>query len=315
MPFDRVGLFTQALNAAFVKGYDAIAEPAPIEAAMTIVPSNGRIENYPWLHPPPLMRQWEGFRRYAKLGETNYRVPNKTYTAEFEVPLEDLDDDQIEGFKLQAAAMGKGAAIWPGIEALNHLANGQTTPCFDDTNFFASTHTIGVGNNVFTAVTADSSSTHAMIALVVDNTLIRPLLWQRREGPDFRTDAGDNDSSKVRMVHWWSDLRGAPGYGFWWDVCLCKFTGVPTVTEMQTALGTINARLRSFKYPKSLADDRDQYPHGQKVFSENNVIIVCSTLIEHIARQALTLSLVAQTENYWKGWARLICSGYLDGIT
>src|SRR5262245_23905413 len=101
MPFDRVGIFTQALNTAFVKGYDAVAEPAPIEQAMTMVPSEGRVENYPWLHPPPMMRQWKGYRRYAKLGETNYRVPNRTYTSEFEVPLEDLTDDQVEGFKLQ----------------------------------------------------------------------------------------------------------------------------------------------------------------------------------------------------------------------
>lgn len=47
MAYDRIDLFTQALNTAFVRAYDAVADPAPIEVAMTEVPSRGRVENYP----------------------------------------------------------------------------------------------------------------------------------------------------------------------------------------------------------------------------------------------------------------------------
>jgi phage major head subunit gpT-like protein len=313
---DKIDIYTQALNTAFVNAYDAIAEPAPIEVALTEVPSKGRVENYPWLYPPPFLRQWKGYRRYAKLGETNYRVPNLTYTAEFECLLEDLDDDQIDGFKRQAAAMAQGAREYKGIQTLQTLALGQTTPCFDGTNFFASSHTVGTGNNIVSAAAAASDGqTHAMTALIVKNKVVKPLLWQQREGPDFKTDAGSIDSSKTRMVKWWSDLRGAAAFGFWWDAILCKWANTPTVAEVQTALGTINARFRGFKYPTNQADDPAQYPHGQLVFDDSSLVIVCSTLIEHLVRQALTLSLIAQTENYYKGFAKLLCSGYLDGIT
>jgi hypothetical protein len=81
---------------------------------------------------------------------------------------------------------------------------------------------------------------------------------------------------------------------------------------MQTAIGNVNARLRGFTYPKNLASDVNQYPHGQTQFNEKTVTIVCSSLIDHILRQALTLSLIGQTENFYKGWAKQVTSGYLD---
>jgi phage major head subunit gpT-like protein len=312
---DRVDIFTQAMNTAFVNAYDAIAEPAPIEKAMTEVPSKGRIENYPWIYPPPLLRRWLGYRRYAKLGETNYRVPNITYTAEFEVLLEDLEDDQVDGFKRQAAAMAEAAKIWKGIQCLQVLALGQSTTGFDGSNFFAPTHIIGTGSNIVAGTaTGTDGVTHAMAALVVKSNLVKPLLWQNREGPDFRTNTGTDDASEKRMVRWWADLRGAAAFGFWWDAVLVKFTNTPTVADMQTTLGTVNARFRQFIYPKNLLDDVNQYPHGQTEFNSDTVVIVCSSLIDHILRQALTLSLIGQTENFYKGFARQITSGYLDGV-
>lgn len=316
MAIDRVDILTQAMNAAFVNSYEAIADQPALEKAITTVPSKGRIENYPWLYPPPLLHQWKGYRQYAKLGETNYRVPNITYTAEFEVMKEDMDDDQVGGFKLQASAMADGAKNWKIIQSLQNLALGQTTLCFDGTNLFASSHTVGTGNNIFTATTAGTDAvTHCAVALVLENKLVKPLLWQNREGPDFKTDLGELHAERNRMYKWWCDLRGAAAFGFWWDLVLIKFANTPTVAEVQTALGTLNARLRGFKYPTNLPSDVAQYPHGQRVFDNKSLLIICSTLIEHIFRQALTLSLIANTENYYKGFADLLCSGYLDSVT
>ena len=315
MPVDRIDIFTQAMNSAFVNAYDAIAEPAPIDVAITEVGSKGRIENYPWMYPPPLLHAWKGYRQYAKLGETNYRVPNVTYTAEFECPKEDLDDDQVGGLKLQAAAMARGAKEWKGIQCLNTLAAGQTTTCFDGTNFFASSHTIGTGNNIVTGTGTGSAVTHAAVFLVVANKMVKPLLWQQREGPDFRTDIGEVIHSQTRMAHWWADLRGAAAFGFWWDAVLVKWTATPSVTEVQTTIGDVNARFRGFTYPKSLPTDVSQYPHGQTKFTDKTLVVVCSTLIDHLVRQALTLSLIGSTENPYKGFAEQITSGYLDGVT
>ena len=312
---DRIDIYTQALNAAFINSFSAIAEPAPIEPAITVVQSKGRIERYPWMYPPPLLHAWKGYRQYAKLGETDYRVPNVTYTAEFEALYEDLEDDQVGGFKLQAAAMAKGAKEWMGIQSLINLAAGQTTTCFDGSNFFASSHNVGSGNNIVTGTASSGDNvTHAMVVLSLRNKMVKPLLWQQREGPDFKSDAGSIESQKSRLVKWWSDLRGAAAFGFWFDAILVKWASTPTVADVQTTLGNVNARFRTFTYPKNLTSDPNQYIHGQTVFAEDNTLIVCSTLIEHIVRQALTLSLISTSENWFKGWAKLICSGYLDAI-
>ncbi len=311
---DRIDIFTQAMNAAFVNAYEIVPEQPPVDAAIFDVPSKGRVENYPWMYPPPILHQWKGYRQYAKLGETNYRVPNVTYTAEFELLKEDFDDDQVGGFKLQAAGMAEGAREWRIIQSLVNLAAGQTTICFDGTNFFASSHTVGTGNNILTGTTAGTDAvTHAMVFLVKNRT-VKPMLWQLREGPEFDTDMGSKEAEKARTFKWWCNLRAAPAFGFWWDAVLCKFANTPTVTEVQTALGTINARLRQFTYPKNLPSDQNYYPHGQTKFSGKTALIVCSSLIEHIVRQALTLSLIGATENYYKDFADLAASGYLDGV-
>jgi len=290
---------------------------------LTEVPSKGRVENYPWMFPPPMLHTWLGYRQYATLGTTNYRVPNVTYTAEFECNLEDLQDDQIDGFKRQAAAMAEGAKEWRGIQSLINLANGQTVGCCDGASFFSAARSgqtipwgFATGGNIITGTAAAADGvTHAMACLVIKNKMVKPLLWQNREPPNFRTDGGSLEADKARKVKWWSDLRGAPAFGFPWDGILVKWSNTPTVTEVQTTLGNVNARFRSFTYPKNLASDPSQFIHGQTKFTDKTLVIVCSSLIEHIVRQALTLSLIAQTENYFRGFADLVCSGYLDSVT
>jgi phage major head subunit gpT-like protein len=311
---DRIDIFTQAMNSAFINAYEIVPEQAPVEDAIFEVPSKGRVENYPWMYPPPILHQWKGYRQYAKLGETSYRVPNITYTAEFEILKEDFDDDQVGGFKLQAAGMAEGAREWRIIQSLQNLAVGQTTPCFDGSNFFAANHTVGTGNNVVSATTTGSDGvTHAMVFLF-KRRAVKPMLWQLREGPEFHTDMGSKEAEKARSYKWWCNLRGAAAFGFWFDAVLCKFPNTPTVADVQTALGVINSRFRQFTYPKNLPTDVNYYPHGQTVFNQKSALIICSSLIEHIVRQALTLSLIGATENFYKGFADLACSGYLDGV-
>ena len=312
---DNIGLFTVALNAAFVNAYNQIADPAPIDRAITEVGSKSKVENYPWMFPPPLLAQWDGFTRYAKLGNTIYRIPNVTYRTGFEVLTQDLDDDQIDGFKIQAAAMAKGAQIYKGIQCLLTLAAGQTTPCFDGSNFFASSHTVGAGNNIFTANTAGTDGvTHAMAILIVGNKVVKPLLWQTREAAGLKTDAGTIEADKTLMTKWWCTMRGAAGFGFWWDALLVKFANTPTLVEVQTALGTSKATLRGFTYPKNLGTDVLQYPNEQIRFTTDNTVIVCSTGIEHLLDQAMTLSLVSTTENPYRNMAKLVASARMNTV-
>lgn len=313
---DNIGLFTQALNAAFVNAYNTIVEPAPIDFAITEVGSKGKVENYPWMFPPPLLAAWDGYRNYAKLGSVIYRVPNITYTAQFEIPTQDLDDDQVGGFKLQAASMAEGAKVYKGIACLSNLALGQTNKCFDDTAFFATSHTVGTGNNIITGTAAATDGvTHAYAVLLTHNKVVKPLLWQTREVPVLKTDAGTIESEKILMTKWFTTMRGAPAYGFWWDALLVKYANTPTLAEIQTDLGKVKATMRGFKYPTNLPTDTPQYPNEQIQFNKSNTAIVCSTKIEHLLNQAMTLSLISSTENPYRDFASLVCSARMDGVT
>lgn len=315
---DTVNLYTQAMNDAFVKSYGGVYEPAPIDSSLTIVPSKGLIENYPYMFPPSQMTEWRGYRNWAKMASSNYRVQNKVYSVQIEVGYDNLADDQVGGYALQSAVMAENAKNYHQIAVQQELANGQTTPCFDASNFHASTHIIGsyaTGGNIISATTALSDTTHAMVVNIVTNKLVKPLLWQNREDAALQTDVGSPESRKNRMARWWADRRGKAAFGFWWDSILVKFTGTPTVVEMQTALGQVSSRFRSFIYPKNIPSDPDVFIHMSHQFNEKTTLILCSGGIEHIVRQALHLSLISSTENAYKGFASLAASGYLNGVT
>jgi len=315
MTMDRIDILTQSLNSAFVNAYEMSQEPYPIESAMTIVPSKGRVENYPWMYPPPMMHKWKGYREFAKAGEANYRVPNVTYDNGFEIELEDWDDAQVDGWKRMSAAMADGAKQWKIIQSMVNLANGQTVSCYDGGNFFATTRVLGAGNNIITGAAASTDGvTHAFVVLYTGNGMVKPLMWQNREEADFQTDAGSLESNKHRVIQNWTTLRGAAAFGFPFDAILVKLSNTPTVQELQTALGTVKARFRTFTYPKNLPSDVAQYYHHATTFSDKNLMIVCSSGLEHLLQQCLTLSLIASTENIYRGMAQLVTSGYLDAV-
>lgn len=316
---DTVNLYTQAMNDAFIKSYQGAYEPAPIDASMTVIPSKGRIENYPYMFPPPLMSEWKGYRNWAKAASKNYRVENKTYSANLEIKYEDMADDQVGGFALQASVMAENAKNYKQIAVQELLAAGQTTACFDGSEFFKTTHNIGsyaTGGNIISASAAASDGvTHAMVVNIVTNKMVKPLLWQNREDAALETDLGSKESRKNRMARWWTDMRGRAAFGFWWDSILVKFANTPTVAEVQTALGAVTQRFRSFKYPKNLSTDPDVFIHMQHTFTEKSTLILASGGLEHLVRQALTLSLISTTENPYRGFASLAACGYLNSVT
>lgn len=313
--FQQIDIFTQAMSAEFARHYREELETAPIDKALWRMPSTARIENHLWMRLPPFFKRWSGLRDYGKAGTKKYSVENLPYTAEFQIDIDDLSDDQLGGFKIMAGQLAENAKISERILVQQNLANGQAVACFDGSSFFATSHNIGTGNNIVTGTTADSSGNQSFAVLLTKRKALKPLIWQNRQAADLRTDAGDNMASQNRVVSWWADMRGAPAFGLWQDAVLCKMSGTPTVPEIQTMLGTVNARFRTFLYPKNLNSDPDVAIHDQFVFNKDSALIVCSTGIEHIVRQALTMSLVGASENYFVAWADLAASYYMNGVS
>lgn len=316
MSLQRVDIFTAAMRAEFINTYSGVGEPAPWQDIVQVMNSTARIENYSHLYPAPGVAEFTGNRRFARIGETSYKVENKTYDAGYSVLLDDFNDDQVGGYKLKAQELALKVKNFPGKAAYIKLRQGASTLCFDGTNFFASSHAIGSGNNTIsqTAAASADGTTHYLYACYIGGP-IKPVFWQEREKADMYTDAGSPESQKARQINYWGDLRGAAGYGYWWDCIRTTITGTPTVVEMQTYLGAISGRFRGFTLKATTSEEQAEYVHDQAVFNEKTMYFLCSSGIEHIVRQTLSMDYVNNATNPYQKYGRFSCSGLLDVIT
>jgi len=314
----QVDIFTAAMRAEFVNGYSQAdpARPAPWESIATVIDSKARIEHYAWLSPSPGIQPYVGHRRFAKIDVLPYKVENLEYDAAFQVPLRDVEDEQVGGYTLKARQLGEKARLFPGRAVLKTLSFGKSTTCFDGSNFFADSHTIGTGDNLMTFDAASNDGTaHNLIALVHQGP-VRPVVWQNRKPFQLRDNAESKESLLQKSVSFWVDGEGAAAFGYWWDAIYVDITDTPTVAEMQTLLGQIEARFRGFTLPRNLGGDEPEFVHEQTDFNTQTCTLVCSTALAHILRQVLNQDIVvasgtAQT-NVYKGFANLMVSAYLN---
>lgn len=329
MPANKVDLFTVSMRTEFINSYGSVADPTPLNEVMQYVDSKTKIENYAHLYPAPGVAEFAGSRRFVRLGESSYRVANKTYDSSFSVKLEDIEDDQTGGYKLKSQELAMKVKNWPLLAGLIALSRGATDLCFDGTAFFADSHTIGTGDNklAITATGTNDGATHYLYALYTGGPL-KPLFWQDREKAQLYTDAGTESSQKAREVRYWADLRGAMGYGYWYDAIQVTITNTPAVYDMIDIYGAIKKAFRGFKLPKTFTGAEEEYLHQMHTFNSSNMVLLCSTGIEHVVDASLTRSTFAEKvmtgastvvgaaapENNYKGWAKYHCAGLLDTV-
>jgi phage major head subunit gpT-like protein len=332
----QIDMFTVMMRSEFLKGMQAVPAREPkYKDFTTIVPSTARIENYAWMTPSPGIQRYLGHRRYATLDQIKYTVPNLEFSSEITVALRDLEDDQIGGYPLRFNELGLKAEAHPSRYVLQTLALGETTGCFDGTNFFATSHNQGSGNNPigitnFTgglndlAYTAQGSSdglTYNAVFMLHYNA-IKPLGYQRRKGPDLRTNAGTPQSFEAKQVNYWVDLEAAAFFGYWWDAILVKITNTPNLTDIFTIIDVAIKQFLSFTLPTGLPSDPALYIHQDIEFTKEVGTIVCSNglwaLLNHgLNEERIGVSVAGSTSgftnNIYRGAFGLVASGYLNG--
>ncbi len=282
------------MNVAFLNAMKVYGQPAPIDAFVENVPSNLRIENYTWMTPAPGIARYAGFRRLAQMSPIKYTVENLEYDGSFTVPLRDVEDDQVGGYKKRMGDLVmKADAPFKSQLALTQLANGKTATCFDGTAFYATAHNIGSysaavpgavtnvsGNLMGYTASGTSDGVVSRFCLLITNTGLKPIIYQARKPPRFDTDAGTKQSNKAKKADYWIDLECAAAFGYWWDSVMVEITNTPNVQDIWNAIDIARQALRSFKLPKARVEDPDEYPHEQLQFSPENSTIVCSSNIE-----------------------------------
>jgi phage major head subunit gpT-like protein len=318
----QVDIFTNSMRSEFLNSYTAVAEPAPYEKVTQRVNSTVRTEHFTWMSPTPGIGLYQGHRRYGVLDPIRYSVENKEFDAAFEVLLRDIEDDQTGGYALKPKELAMKAKMWPGRRVLKTLSLGTSTTCFDGSNFFANSHTIGTGDNLLTYDAASNDSTTHKIVALYTGGLLKPLIWLDRKAPNFQTDSGTPESFKAKRVRYWIDLEGEAAFGYWWDAIHVTVTDTPTVAEVHSIFANIEAAFRSFRLPTSLSSDEQERPHEQVVFSASNLCMVHSTTLAEVMRQALNGDWVPQatagatsavaTTNRFRGFADSFPTHYLD---
>ncbi len=291
----QLDVYTARFKAEFWKAWHATAEPAPWEAFTSVLTSSARIEHYPYFTPIPQVSLWQGMRNYGTTSAQIYSLQNFPYHTEFQTALEDFEDEQTGALQMKPKELVEKCKLFPGRQTLISLSNGASTQCFDGTNFFAATHTYGTGANSigYTSVSNDSV-THTLYALYFGNSVLKPLIWQNRAGPELRTITGTPQSYESRQLRWWCDLRGGYGFGYWWDAVKVAITGTPSVIDMLQIYQAIDNAFRSFKLPVTQTNEQPEYVHEQTVFSDKNLYMMGSVKLQQVLRQSLGLPVVPQ---------------------
>lgn len=106
------------------------------------VPSSTGQNIYPWLSKFPKMRKWIGDKHVKNLEAYKYTIVNDDWEATVGVNRNDIEDDNLGIYGLQAKMAGESAAQLPD-EIVMDLVNGAfTNLCFDGQYFCDTDHLV-----------------------------------------------------------------------------------------------------------------------------------------------------------------------------
>ncbi|EFX2000409.1 TPA: Mu-like prophage major head subunit gpT family protein [Shigella sonnei] len=129
------------LKATFQKAFTQT--PSDWEKVAMVVPSTGKENDYSWLSRFPKMREWVGEKVVKALEGFNYTIRNKDWEATVEVDRNDIEDDQLIGYAMQAQAAGQSAGELPADIVFSLLNDGFKNLCYDGQPFFDTDHLSG----------------------------------------------------------------------------------------------------------------------------------------------------------------------------
>lgn len=325
-------VFTQLLRTEYLQAQQAVyaQKPADTAAFMTQLPSTGRQENYTFGTMVARMKEFRGSREFQKFNAEAYSIVNKTYSNGFIANKEDVDDDKVGLYPMQAKQLVEQAKVFPDDLALQALClRGTTDLAFDGQPFFSTTKNIGkvanggTGNILsYTAASADGAA-YKLIFLMNNGSVggIRPVVIQQREALSaLETDAGTPQAEETREYKYWCTARWGVGYGFWWDALLVNITNTPTTSELLDITTKARARIRAYRLPSSSLTgntaDIARSPHDGMQFNPSNVTLLCGgqleTNIETLINAETLVQSGAPVTNIFRGKAKMIYTPYLD---
>lgn len=131
------------IKTIFNKAFDAA--PSDWQLTTMLVPSGSSQNNYNWLSRFPKMRRWLGDKVIKSLAAFKYTIVNEDWEATISVDRNDIDDDTLGIYGIQAQEAAYSAKQLPD-EIDSELKNGAfTNLCFDGQIFYDTDHPVGDG--------------------------------------------------------------------------------------------------------------------------------------------------------------------------
>ncbi|OOZ41695.1 head protein [Solemya pervernicosa gill symbiont] len=132
------------IKATFQKAFDAVT--GGWQDTTMIVPSTGSENDYKWLTGWKGMKKWIGDKVINALKANNYVVANEDFEDTIEVDRNDIEDGNLGGYSIQAAASGEsGAELYDELDA--DAKNGAfTNKCYDGQFYYDTDHPVEDAN-------------------------------------------------------------------------------------------------------------------------------------------------------------------------
>lgn len=285
----------------FQDGMNAV-EPLYEKVVMS-VPSTSKSNTYGWLGQFPMLREWIGQRSIQSMKEFGYQIVNKTYESTVGVKREDLEDDNLGGYKILFKQMGRVVKRQPDLLTFGLLSKGKTTLCYDGQNFFDTDHPVyenADGTGSVTQVSnlleeTDATKKGPMWYLLDGSHEVSALIFQNRRDPEF-VSLTTNNSDHVFTNNEYLfgvDCRRNVGFGFW-----------------QLALAS-DKKLNADSLWEGISHMRSFETDGGCKLGIKPTQLVVSPALEKVATRLLERELDANSSNELKGRLELIVADYL----
>ena len=130
-----------ALKKEFTQAFDGA--PSSWEKIAMRVPSTTAQNDYKWIGRFPRMRKWLGDKQVKALAASNYSIVNDDWEATVEVDRNDIQDDNLGIYKIDAQMVGESSRQLPDEIVYELVNNGFTAKGYDNKPFFSTTHKVG----------------------------------------------------------------------------------------------------------------------------------------------------------------------------
>lgn len=298
----QVTVFNGKMERSFLRAVRVMGEQAPYNAITSTKPGNARITFMPFMGPTGGMVPYEGRRFFGKVDPNLYTMVAQEFNDGFTVDLRDVEDDMVGGYPDKIAEMVEnGGEVFRSHEVFKVIANGETIPCFDQSNFFSATHTLGgfpssvpagfggAGNLLtYSAAATSDAKQYQILMFVTTNRSYLPVLLLNNKPLKYHTDAGSSQSFKAKKIDYWLDTEISLGLTFWYDALKVTVTNTPDLNDLKDIFDGMETYMRGFTL-QTPPDAPPRWAHGQTDFEnpKNITIAVGQQLrrrIRHLMR-------------------------------